>query len=131
MKLSEKIMRKLYNIAGKFVNSLSQEQGAGDKTDKTVTPGMPELIRAVAAEGAVLLKNDGVLPFNSDDNVALFGRTQIETFFVGYGSGGDVNEPYKINYLHIFQESDAVPYIFRFSCHYRSSLLQHPRYPRE
>ncbi len=107
MKLSEKIMRKLYNIAGKFVNSLSQEQGAGDKTDKTVTPGMPELIRAVAAEGAVLLKNDGVLPFKTDDNVALFGRTQIETFFVGYGSGGDVNEPYKINYLDGIRSSGA------------------------
>ena len=101
-------MRKLYNIAGKFVNSLSQEQGTGDKTDKTVTPGMPELIRAVAAEGAVLLKNDGVLPFTADDNVALFGRTQIETFFVGYGSGGDVNEPYKINYLEGIRSSGVI-----------------------
>lgn len=99
MKLSEKISRKVYNIAGKFVNSLSQSQGEGDKTDKTVTEGMPELVRSVAAEGAVLLKNNGVLPFKSDDNIALFGRTQIETFFVGYGSGGDVNEPYKVNYL--------------------------------
>ncbi len=108
MKLSEKVMRKIYNIAGKFVNSLSQEQGTGDKTDKTVTPGMPELIRAVAAEGAVLLKNDGVLPFTDKDNVALFGRTQIETFFVGYGSGGDVNEPYKISYLDGIRSSGAI-----------------------
>lgn len=99
MKLSEKISRKVYNIAGKFVNSLSQVQGKGDKNDKTVTPGMPELTRAVAAEGAVLLKNNGVLPFKKEDNIALFGRVQIETFFVGYGSGGDVNEPYKVNYL--------------------------------
>ena len=108
MKLSEKVMRKIYNIAGKFVNSLSQEQGTGDKTDKTVTPGMPELIRAVAAEGAVLLKNDGVLPFTDKDNVALFGRTQIETFFVGYGSGGDVNEPYKISYLDGIRSSGTI-----------------------
>ena len=99
MKLSEKISRKVYNIAGKFVNSLSQSQGEGDKTDKTVTEGMPELVRSVASEGAVLLKNNGILPFTNDDNIALFGRTQIETFFVGYGSGGDVNEPYKVNYL--------------------------------
>ncbi len=99
MKLSEKISRKIYNVAGKFVNSLSQAQGTGDKNDRTVTPGMPKLTRAVAAEGAVLLKNNGVLPFKNDDNIALFGRTQIETFFVGYGSGGDVNEPYKVNYL--------------------------------
>lgn len=99
MKLSEKIKRKVYNLAGKVANSLAQDQGGGDKTDKSVTPGMPELVRAVACEGAVLLKNNGVLPFKSDDNVALFGRNQIETFFVGYGSGGDVNEPYKVSYL--------------------------------
>lgn len=99
MKFSEKIKRKVYNLAGKVANSLAQDQGGGDDTDKSVTPFMPELIRAVASEGAVLLKNDGVLPLKTDDNVALFGRNQIETFFVGYGSGGDVNEPYKVNYL--------------------------------
>ncbi len=99
MKFSEKITRKIYNVAGKLVNSLSQQQGAGDKTDRSVTPGMPEILREVAAEGAVLLVNNGVLPFNKDDNIALFGRNQIETFFVGYGSGGDVNEPYKVSFL--------------------------------
>lgn len=99
MKFSEKVKRKVYNLAGKVANSLAQDQGGGDENDISVTTGMPELIRAVAAEGAVLLKNDGVLPFKADDNVALFGRNQIETFFVGYGSGGDVNEPYKVSYL--------------------------------
>lgn len=107
MKFNEKIKRKIYNFAGKVVNSLAQDQGSGDKTDKSVTPGMPELVRAVAAEGAVLLENNGVLPFKADDNVALFGRNQIETFFVGYGSGGDVNEPYKISYLDGLKACDS------------------------
>ncbi len=108
MKLSEKVKRKVYNLAGKVANSLAQDQGGGDENDKSVTPGMPELIRAVAAEGAVLLKNDGVLPFKADDNVALFGRNQIETFFVGYGSGGDVNEPYKVCYLDGIKNCESI-----------------------
>ncbi len=108
MKLSEKIKRKVYNFAGKVANSLAQNQGGGDKNDKSITPGMPELVRAVACEGAVLLKNNGVLPFKSDDNVALFGRNQIETFFVGYGSGGDVNEPYKVSYLDGIKNCESI-----------------------
>ncbi len=108
MKFSEKIKRKVYNLAGKVSNSLAQNQGGGDKGDKSVTPGMPELIRAVAAEGAVLLENNGVLPFKADDNVALFGRNQIETFFVGYGSGGDVNEPYKVSYLDGLKACESI-----------------------
>ena len=60
---------------------------------------MPELVRAAAAEGAVLLKNNGVLPVSKQQTVSLFGRVQVNTFFVGYGSGGDVNAPYKTSYL--------------------------------
>lgn len=126
MKLSEKITRKLYNVAGKVVNSLSQEQGAGDKTDKTITQGMPSLLRTVAAEGSVLLKNNGVLPFKSTDNIALFGRNQIETFFVGYGSGGDVNEPYKISYLDGIRACDKLNINNELADKYVSWCAQNP-----
>ncbi len=94
MSFSQKILGK---IANKF-NSLAQEQGGGFAGGK-VTEGMPRLARAAAAEGAVLLKNNGVLPLKENETVSLFGRIQIDTFFVGYGSGGDVNAPYKISYL--------------------------------
>lgn len=46
------------------------------------------LCRKMAAEGSVLLKNDGVLPFSKDERVAVFGRTQETYIKSGTGSGG-------------------------------------------
>lgn len=57
-----------------------------------------ELCRKVTAEGCVLLKNDGTLPLGNQQ-FALFGRCQINAFYVGYGSGGDVKPPYKVSIL--------------------------------
>ena len=39
----------------------------------------------------MLLTNDGTLPLSADDEVAVFGRCQLDWFHMGYGSGGDVN----------------------------------------
>lgn len=93
-----KIMKKAMGFIARKINSLAQAQGTGF-AEGIVTDGMPELVRAAAAEGAVLLKNNGVLPFDKNEKVSLFGRIQVNTFFVGYGSGGDVSAPYKISYL--------------------------------
>lgn len=44
---------------------------------------------AAAAEGAVLLRNDrGMLPLDVQQPVSLFGRTQIDYYRSGTGSGG-------------------------------------------
>ena len=99
------------NIKAAFVkafNKLSQSENAGKTTDKTVTPGMPELIRTAAAEGAVLLKNDGTLPFKNDSTVSLFGRVQNDWFYTGYGSGGDVVKPYAINLLEGIRNCESL-----------------------
>ncbi len=50
-----------------------------------------ELARRAAAEGIVLLKNDGVLPLKKGEKVALFGGGAVKTIKGGSGSG-DVNE---------------------------------------
>ena len=76
---------------------LAQEQ-AHHNPVKKVTPGMPELLRSVAAQGAVLLENRA-LPFPEGSRVSVFGRCQIDWFCTGYGSGGDVNMPYQVGLL--------------------------------
>lgn len=57
-----------------------------------------KVCRQVAADGAVLLKNDNnVLPFVKNERVAIFGRTQFDYITTGTGSGGMVHVPYKVN----------------------------------
>ncbi|MFS0866343.1 glycoside hydrolase family 3 C-terminal domain-containing protein [Microbacterium sp. 179-B 1A2 NHS] len=67
-------------------------------TDPTLDPELARVARQAAAEGVVLLRNDGTLPL-ADRRVAVFGRVQIDWFAVGYGSGGDVKVPYIWNLL--------------------------------
>lgn len=75
---------------------LAQNIGGEVAGEKNIAPELASCARELAAEGIVLLKNDGALPIG-DDEVALFGRVQQDYFCVGYGSGGDVKAPYKVN----------------------------------
>ena len=93
MKLKDKVVNSVLHLVG----ALSQGEGHHNP-NKTVMPGMPALVRQVAAEGAVLLENR-VLPLESGTKVAVFGRVQVNHFYTGYGSGGDVNMPYAVNLL--------------------------------
>ncbi|MFD0673882.1 glycoside hydrolase family 3 C-terminal domain-containing protein [Cohnella sp. GCM10027633] len=62
--------------------------------------GFAEFSRTVSAEGAVLLKNDGqALPIRGGETVSVFGRTQIDYYRSGTGSGGSVNVAYTTNLL--------------------------------
>ncbi|MBR5315886.1 MAG: glycoside hydrolase family 3 protein, partial [Firmicutes bacterium] len=65
----------------------------------TITPEMAFFARRCAAESCVLLKNDGTLPIQKNEQVAVFGRCQLDWFYVGYGSGGDVHPPYRVNLM--------------------------------
>lgn len=54
-----------------------------------------ETARAVAAEGIVMLRNEGgVLPLKDGEKIALFGRAQFNYYKSGTGSGGMVNTSY-------------------------------------
>ena len=61
------------------------------------TGEMSATCRQAAAEGIVLLKNEGVLPLKAEKETAFFGRCQNDWFYVGYGSGGDVNPHYRVS----------------------------------
>ena len=87
----------LMTLASKTAGLLAQTQDHHNPV-KVITPGMPELLRSAAAEGAVLLHNR-VLPYPKDTSVSVFGRVQLDWFCTGYGSGGDVNMPYQVNLL--------------------------------
>ena len=101
-KTVEKLFAKGFDM---FIGSgLSQEMNSMDplKAADELRFASDELSRAVrsaAAEGCVLLKNDGALPLEKTDPIAVLGRCQYDWFFVGYGSGGDVHAPYKVNLL--------------------------------
>ena len=77
-------------------NGLMQEETTANG-ERWVTPGIGALIRQAGAESCVLLKNDGVLPLDPKAETAVFGRCQLDWFFVGYGSGGDVSAPYHVS----------------------------------
>ena len=54
--------------------------------------------REVVSNSCVLLRNiNSTLPILKNDTVAIFGRSQIETYYSGTGSGGLVNLPYIVN----------------------------------
>lgn len=76
--------------------------------EKNFNTKMSALLRQAAAESIVLLENEGVLPLKANNKLAVFGRSQIDYFYVGYGSGGEVNPPYLVNVIQGLEEKDLV-----------------------
>ena len=69
---------------------------------------MSALCRRAGAEGAVLLKNkDNALPLKKDEKISVFSRLQIDWFYTGYGSGGDVNPPYCVSLIDGLRNAGA------------------------
>ncbi len=65
--------------------------------------------RAVAAEGIVMLRNEGqVLPLGKGEKIALFGRGQFNYYKSGTGSGGLVNTSYVTGIREALKESSFV-----------------------
>jgi beta-glucosidase len=93
-----KLHRYLLKKAAPIINGLMQSSIPEIDDGKESTAEFQRLCRKVAAESCVLLKNDGTLPVK-DKKVSVFGRTQIDYFYVGYGSGGDVKAPYRVSLI--------------------------------
>ena len=79
----------------------------------TVTPGpcprVAEIARITAQEGAVLLRNEnGTLPLEGA-TVSVFGRTAVNTYKSGTGSGGMVNVDYCVSILDGLREKKINP----------------------
>lgn len=95
-------------FAAKFDgNGLAQESNQSEITGKLVFPEIADAARQMAEEGIVMLKNiNGTLPVKENDVAAVFGRTAVDYFTVGYGSGGDVVAPYKIGLMEGLENSN-------------------------
>lgn len=96
MGLKQKIISSVSRTVSRLMGGLSQDENGGT-VSAVPFEGMPQAARAIAADGSVLLVNDGVLPLAPESRVALFGRVQTDWFYVGYGSGGDVRTPYLVS----------------------------------
>ena len=120
MKLKEKIIRTVTNLVVPLSQSVSHHN-----PEKTVTPGMPEILRSAAAQGSVLLENRA-LPFAPGSNVAVFGRVQCDWFFTGYGSGGDVNYPYSVSLLEGLRACPHIKVDERVAQTYEKWIAENP-----
>ena len=87
----DKVIEKVVNAASN--SSVAQEENSA-AGEKEVFPHMSEACLSASQEAQVLLKNDGTLPLKPKSSLAVFGRCQIDYFYVGYGSGGDIKAPY-------------------------------------
>ncbi|MBP3570291.1 MAG: glycoside hydrolase family 3 C-terminal domain-containing protein [Lachnospiraceae bacterium] len=110
------------------VTGLEQELISEITGERIYTPGMQPLARKSAAEGCVLLKNDGTLPLKQGRMVSVFGRCQVDTFYVGYGSGGNVHPPQKVSVLEglraceEIQVNEEVASVYEEWCHRKENL---------
>ena len=95
--ISKKVKKIVGKIVNRFTNTLSQDENRMAGVAAGAREKFTELLTEAGAEGIVLLRNDGTLPLKADETVAYFGRCQFDWFYIGYGSGGDVIAPEKIN----------------------------------
>ena len=117
-------LKKLKEAGNLVMNVAAQSEGRHNP-DKVITPGMPEFLRSVAAQSAVLLENR-VLPLAAGSKVSIFGRVQLNWFATGYGSGGDVNYPYIVNLLEGLRKCDSLQVNEALAQTYERWVIQHP-----
>lgn len=89
--------------------------------------GFAEFSRKVAAEGAVLLKNEGhALPIQKGENVSIFGRTQVNYYRSGTGSGGSVHVSHTTNLLSGLRDKKNMTINEELAAVYEKWIEQNP-----
>ena len=88
---------------------------------------LAQVAREVAADGCVLLKNEGnILPFKKEDKISVFGRTQIDYYKSGTGSGGLVRVNYVVNIIDGMLANDNLTINTELVDIYRKWIEQNP-----
>lgn len=123
MNFLPKLKKKLVNLAARLFLSQTESSLAPAPSEEGGGPtALSPLCLRAAEEGAVLLKNDGTLPLRG--RFALFGRVQTDTFYAGYGSGGDVRAPYRVSILDALEGCEALDK--EVAALYRAFQAEHP-----
>ena len=123
-KAANKLIGKVVNAV---TNSVAQTSAKGEGAAFEPTETMKALCRKAGAEGIVLLKNEKeTLPLTPDRRVSVFGRVQRDYFYVGYGSGGDVNAPYKISPIAAMRACPGITLNKPLAATYESWCEKHP-----
>lgn len=115
MKTNRHFARSIAKRTAAFIMSLTMVVGLvpsamADAVDVQAAqiPTLASLSKQVAEEGTVLLKNDNqVLPL-AGKTVSVFGRTQNNTQWTGYGSGGYVKSSYKTNVIDFLRQDPSI-----------------------
>ncbi len=102
-----KLPKPINKIVTKVANSVSQTSGKDILEGFSMAEGIDTLSRKAAAESIIMLKNNGILPLKENETVSVFGRVQSDTFYVGYGSGGDVKPHYKVSFIEGLKNADV------------------------
>lgn len=79
-----------------------------DERKREPVAELAERCRKIAADGIVMLKNNGVLPYKKGETVSVFGRTAFDYLCSGTGSGGLVRTKYKSNVIDGFRAQRKV-----------------------
>ncbi|WP_020616457.1 glycoside hydrolase family 3 C-terminal domain-containing protein [Paenibacillus daejeonensis] len=96
-------------------------------THQVPSQAFADFSRKAATEGAVLLQNhDQVLPIRQGERVSLFGRSQIDYYRSGTGSGGSVNVAYTTNLLNGLRGKAQIQVNEQLASIYESWLEEHP-----
>ena len=106
MKLGDKILKFVCEHNDQLSQALNKEVLGEPYFHRE----MSAICRQAAAEGVVLLKNEGLLPLKKQEKTAFFGRVQRNWFYVGYGSGGDVNPPYRVSPMDAVESRGDIHY---------------------
>jgi len=120
-----KLLQKMIKFTIEHSDKLSQALNKTVLDEPTINETMSATCRQAAAEGIVLLKNDGVLPLQKDVETAYFGIVQQDYFYVGYGSGGDVNAPYRISPMDAIRSRTDIRYNKPLSDAYQAWSASH------
>lgn len=99
MNIKIKINSAIQKLIDKISGSGVMQDENSVNGEKFIFPDISEAALKAAEEGTVLLKNNGALPIRTNESISVFGRCQIDYFYVGYGSGGDINQPYEVNLI--------------------------------